>query len=93
MSPVQHSSPKMQPVPLAPQVPGEQRPSEQMLPAQQSACVEQEPFVGVQEVAPPQTPLVHSSGLAHSPLPVQRTPAGPGVAWQLGGRPGALPRQ
>ncbi len=36
MSPEQHSSPKMQPVPDAPQVPVTQRPREQRLPVQQS---------------------------------------------------------
>lgn len=80
MRPVQHSSPKMQPVPAAPQVPVMQRPSEQMFPEQQSECCEQVPLVGAQVEPLPHTPLMHDSGLAHSPLPVQRTPAGPGVA-------------
>jgi len=70
----------MQPVPDAPQVPGAQRPREQMLPLQQSVWLEQVPLVGVQVEPPPHTPLVHRSGLAHSLWVMHRTPAGPGVA-------------
>ncbi len=93
MRPEQHSSPKMQPVPEAPQVPGEQRPREQMLPEQQSLWAEQVPFVGVQEDPPLHTPLRQRRGLTQSPFWPHRTPAWPGVPWQVGAAPAEVPRQ
>lgn len=68
----------MQPVPEPPQVPGEQRPREQMFPEQQFAWVVQVPLVGVHALLPVQTPLVQSRGLTQSLWLPQRTPAGPG---------------
>lgn len=83
----------MQPLPAPPHEPAEQRPSEQMFPEQQSPCDVQVPLVGVHELLPVHTPLVQSSGLTHSLCVVQRTPAGPGVDWQVGGAPALVPRQ
>jgi hypothetical protein len=79
MRPLQHSSPKMQPLPTPPQVPATQRPSEQMFPGQHSECCEQVPLDGVHVEPFPQTPLMQVRGLAHSLVAAQRTPAGPGV--------------
>lgn len=83
----------MQPLPEPPHEPCVQRPSEQMLPEQQSPCVEQVPLVGVHALLPVHTPLVQSSGLTQSLWLPQRTPAGPGEDWQVAAAPADVPRQ